>query len=54
MRWYTRVGRRVVLREIVDFLFRDRRRKGPTVAEFWGAEQLPEQALDRPGRIAAE
>jgi anaerobic magnesium-protoporphyrin IX monomethyl ester cyclase len=37
MRWYTRMGRRVWLRELMGFLFRDRRMKaGPTVGEFWG------------------
>jgi anaerobic magnesium-protoporphyrin IX monomethyl ester cyclase len=40
MRWYTRMGRRVWLHEIWNFLFRDRRLKqGPTLAEFWGAPQ---------------
>lgn len=52
-RWYTRMGRRVWLREIGDF-FLFPSRPGPTVAEFSGAEQLPEQALARPSRIAAE
>ena len=45
MRWYTRMGRRVVLRETWHWL-RRRRRPVATVAEFLGAEPLPEQALN--------
>lgn len=45
-RWYTRMGRGVWLREIRDALLH-RSRPGLTVAEFWGKEQLPEQALAR-------
>ncbi|MEI7598293.1 MAG: magnesium-protoporphyrin IX monomethyl ester anaerobic oxidative cyclase [Aestuariivirga sp.] len=52
-RWYTRMGRRVWLREFRDF-FLFPSRPGPTVAEFSGEEQLPEQALARHPRIAAE
>jgi anaerobic magnesium-protoporphyrin IX monomethyl ester cyclase len=38
MRWYYRMGRRVWLHEIWNFVFRDRRAKGgPTLAAFWGA-----------------
>jgi anaerobic magnesium-protoporphyrin IX monomethyl ester cyclase len=46
MRWYTAMGRGVWRQEWRDF-FRHPARPGPTVAEFWGADQLPEQALDR-------
>ncbi len=46
MRWYTAMGRRVVLRELFEWL-RRRRRPGPTVAAFLGADALPEQALSR-------
>jgi anaerobic magnesium-protoporphyrin IX monomethyl ester cyclase len=36
MRWYYRIGRRVWLYEVWQWLFHDRRtRRGPTVAEFW-------------------
>ncbi|WP_309663802.1 radical SAM protein, partial [Tabrizicola sp.] len=53
MRWYTRMGRGVWRQEIGDF-FRRPARPGPTVAEFWGADQLPEQALaPRASRTAA-
>lgn len=52
-RWYTRMGRRVWLREFADE-WKFRSRPGLTVAELWGAEQLPEQALARRQRIAAE
>ena len=54
MRWYTKMGRGVWLREIRDF-FRHPARPGKTVAEFWGADQLPEQALaPRTARAAAK
>jgi anaerobic magnesium-protoporphyrin IX monomethyl ester cyclase len=44
MRWYTQMGRRVWPYEILNFLFRDRRRKdGPTVAAFWGETQEHEE-----------
>ena len=49
MRWYTRMGRRVVLREVWDFL-RRWRRPGPTVAEVLGETRLPEEALARDRR----
>jgi anaerobic magnesium-protoporphyrin IX monomethyl ester cyclase len=55
-RWYTRMGRRVWLREWADFLTR-RPRPGATVAEMLGATPLPEAALSRarePAQIAAE
>lgn len=44
MRWYTKMGRGVWRQEFRDF-FRHPARPGKTVAEFWGADQLPEQAL---------
>ena len=44
MRWYTRVGRRVWVHELKNFLLRDRRTTtGPTLAEFWGAPQEQEE-----------
>ena len=44
MRWYTQMGRRVWPHEIRGFLFRDRRlKRGPTLAEFWGAPQEAEE-----------
>ena len=48
MRWYTRMGRRVFLHEVLNFLLRERRtQSGPTLAEFWGsAEPLVEYAHD--------
>jgi anaerobic magnesium-protoporphyrin IX monomethyl ester cyclase len=52
-RWYTRMGRGVWLREIRDALLY-RSRPGSTVAEFWGAEQLPEQAIAQRAPVAAE
>ena len=48
MRWYTRMGRRVWLHEIWNFLFRDRRlAHGPTLVEFWGAPQDAEEEAMR-------
>jgi anaerobic magnesium-protoporphyrin IX monomethyl ester cyclase len=48
MRWYTRMGRRVWLHEIWNFLFRDRRLAyGPTLVEFWGAPQDAEEEAMR-------
>ena len=53
-RWYTEMGRRVWLREVTDAILKPAR-QGPTVAEYWGAEQLPEEAMARTApRIAAE
>jgi len=44
MRWYTRMGRRVWIHEVLNFFFRDRRLKnGPTVREFWGEPQDAEE-----------
>ena len=53
MRWYTAMGRGVWLREVRDAL-RFRARRGQTVAEFWGKDQLPEAALQprRKGQAA--
>lgn len=49
MRWYTRMGRRVVLHEVWHFLFRDKRHVGQTVAEYWGGKaQLIENAHAKP------
>ncbi|WP_171176783.1 magnesium-protoporphyrin IX monomethyl ester anaerobic oxidative cyclase [Ruegeria sp. HKCCD8929] len=48
MRWDSRMGRRVILHEVWQFLFRTRRSRSGTVAEFLGgAEQLPENAMAR-------
>lgn len=43
MRWYTRMGRRVWFHEWKNFLFRDRRKSGPTLEQFWGAPQDHEE-----------
>ncbi len=49
MRWYARIGKRVWLSEIWEFLTRTRHvARGPTLAQFWGASQVHEQeALSR-------
>ena len=56
-RWYSRMGARVWLREFRDAILHPARR-GPTVGEFWGQDQLPEQALSRSpspaARVAAQ
>ncbi len=55
MRWYTKMGRRVVWREGIGFLGARRLRHGPTVAAYWGGEEaLSENAMARPDRVAAE
>lgn len=46
MKWYTKMGRRVVLHELRDWLSK-RRRPGQTVAAFLGETPLPENALSR-------
>lgn len=48
MKWYYRIGRKVVAWEIRNFIWRDRRVKdGPTLVEFWGPPQDEhEEALD--------
>lgn len=44
MRWYARIGRRVWLHEIHCFFWRDSHiRRGPTLAQFWGAPQDREE-----------
>jgi anaerobic magnesium-protoporphyrin IX monomethyl ester cyclase len=43
-RWYTRMGRGVWISEFRDAL-RHRANPGPTVQDFWGGAQLPEEAL---------
>ena len=44
MRWYSEMGRRVWPYEILNYLFREPlTKKGPTVAEFWGALQDAEE-----------
>jgi len=46
MRWYTRMGRRVWFHEWRNFIFRDRRtNQGPTLADFWGPNNVPEVPL---------
>jgi anaerobic magnesium-protoporphyrin IX monomethyl ester cyclase len=50
MRWYSRMGRRVWPYEIWNFLFRDRRRSGPTVEAFWGPTQEREEQSMVPRR----
>jgi anaerobic magnesium-protoporphyrin IX monomethyl ester cyclase len=54
IRWYYRMGRRVWLHEIFNFVFRDRRAKnGPTLEQFWGAPQdAEEEAMQRVRRDA--
>jgi len=38
MRWYTRMGRRVWMREIVEFVLSERIKKSSlTLRSFWGA-----------------
>ncbi len=44
MRWYSAMGRRVVLHEVADWL-RNRRKPGQTVEQVLGDTPLPEQAL---------
>lgn len=40
MYWFTRMGRRVLVHELINFFFGDRRVKnGPTLQEFWGMPQ---------------
>jgi anaerobic magnesium-protoporphyrin IX monomethyl ester cyclase len=50
MRWYYRIGRRVWLREVWDFLFRDKRSGfGLTLVQFWGPPlDETEAAMARP------
>jgi len=55
MRWYTRMGRRVFLHEVLGFFVRERRLKaGPSLAQFWrGETQLKEEAHLPKGSLAA-
>jgi anaerobic magnesium-protoporphyrin IX monomethyl ester cyclase len=40
MRWFTQMGRRVLVHEWWNFFFRDRRVKsGPTLKQLWGTPQ---------------
>jgi len=53
MRWFTQMGRRVLLHEWWHFWWRDRRiKKGPTLEQFWGSPQedqeIPLQILQKP------
>lgn len=52
MRWYTKMGRRVWLREIFQFLFRDRFLvERPTLEAFWGSPQdAEEESMALPAR----
>ena len=43
MRWYSSIGRRVWIHEILDFLRAPPQRGGPSLAEFWGTSQDCEQ-----------
>ena len=44
MRWYARIGRKVWLSEVWEFLTRTRHvKRGPTLSQFWGAPQVAEQ-----------
>ncbi len=44
MRWYTRMGRRVWLHELYEFMFRRRHLyAGPSLQAFWGAPQEAEE-----------
>ncbi len=52
MQWYTRMGRRVVLREVWEFV-RGWRRPGLSVAGFLGAEALAERSMVVPARREA-
>jgi len=52
MRWFTKMGRRVLLHEWWHFWWRDRRIKnGPTLEQFWGSPQeeqeIPLQILQK-------
>ena len=52
MRWYTRIGRRVWVHEVLEFVFKSRPRHiGPTLREFMGATLADrEYALVKPSR----
>jgi anaerobic magnesium-protoporphyrin IX monomethyl ester cyclase len=52
IRWYYRIGRWVWLHELRNFCFRDRRVRGPILAEFWGSPQdADEQSMAVGARI---
>ena len=51
MRWYSKMGRRVVLHEVTDWL-RNRRKPGRRVEEVLGSTTMPEQAHATPRRSA--
>ncbi len=54
MRWYTRMGRRVWLGEIWEFLGDKLLRQGPVLSEYWGTgKQDEENALSKKPRNAA-
>ncbi len=52
MRWYTKMGRRVWVHEVIGFFFRDRHLKaGPTLEAFWGTPQdAQEESMSLPAR----
>lgn len=56
MRWYMRLGSRVVLRELWSFFFREKRTAaGPTVAEHLGRDvPMNELAMEQRPRVSAE
>lgn len=54
MRWYTRMGRGVILSELADFLWRaPRKRMGHVAGFLGGSDQLGENALDSGRRKAS-
>ncbi len=51
MRWYTRMGRRVIWRELWQFVTTSRLKSGPSVEEYWqSSDQLEENAHVRAPR----
>jgi anaerobic magnesium-protoporphyrin IX monomethyl ester cyclase len=55
MRWYYRIGRRVWLREVLDFLFRDKRKRaGPPLVQFWGPPLDENEAAMAPPNAAGK
>ena len=56
MRWYMRLGSRVVRREIWSFIFREKRTAaGPTVAEYLRRDvPMKELAMERQPRVSVE
>src|SRR5262249_41017399 len=55
MRWYAKIGRRVWLHEICEFLLGTPiSRNGPTLREFWGGSRhREEKALSRTKKVSA-